>query len=83
MSEKLISAIRQYRHNDSDEFVAGYDKQIIDKLFKAMQARIEELENGAIYFIREIKPHTPRAAPIWKPMYRQSPPVMARPRYGR
>ena len=44
MSEILISAMRQYRHNDSDEFVGGYDKPIIDKQFKTMQDRIEELE---------------------------------------
>tara|TARA_R110002126_G_scaffold14155_2_gene60095 strand:- start:456 stop:677 length:222 start_codon:yes stop_codon:yes gene_type:complete len=42
-----------------------------------------ELSDGFYYMKEDIKPHTPRAAPVWKPMYRQAPPVMARPRYGR
>lgn len=30
----LLSAIRQYRHNNSDGFVIAYDKEEIDKLFE-------------------------------------------------
>ena len=51
VSEILISAMRQYRHNDSDEFVAGYDKPIIDKQFKTMQDRIEELEEQLLFLV--------------------------------
>lgn len=32
--DTLNSALRQYRHNDSDEFVFGYDKEVIDELLK-------------------------------------------------
>ncbi len=30
--KRLEEALRQYRHNNSDEFVAGYDLQMIAKL---------------------------------------------------
>lgn len=41
----MKEAIRQFRHNNSDEFVFGYDKDIIDKELKALQKRVEELEH--------------------------------------
>lgn len=33
MSDKLISALRQYRHNNDDNFVACYDRAEADKIF--------------------------------------------------
>lgn len=35
IEEILLQALRQYRHNDNDEFVYGYDKPAIDKYLSA------------------------------------------------
>ena len=35
--ERLDEALRQYRHNNSDEFVAGYDLQLIAKLVEDLE----------------------------------------------
>ena len=40
----LLPALRQYRHNDSPEFLAGYDYAEVNKVYEALQARITELE---------------------------------------
>ena len=34
MSEKLISALRQCRNNNDDNFVAVYDRETTDKVFE-------------------------------------------------
>lgn len=40
----LSQALRQYRHNNSDEFVFGYDIETIDGALEVVAARIAELE---------------------------------------
>jgi|TARA_R110000764_G_scaffold38503_4_gene85352 cell division protein FtsB len=40
----MINAIRQYRHNDSDDFLIGYDCEEVNKVYEAMNKRITELE---------------------------------------
>jgi hypothetical protein len=40
----MINAIRQYRHNDSDDFLIGYDCEAVNKVYEAMNKRITELE---------------------------------------
>lgn len=42
MNKKLIPALRQFRHNDSDEFVSGYDMAIVDREFAALEKQIVE-----------------------------------------
>ena len=42
--EKMDAAIRQYRHNNSDGFVMGYDIAETAKIFASMQAEIEILK---------------------------------------
>jgi len=41
---KLTEALRQYRHNNSDDFVFGYDKEIIDQLFAALEQERDQLK---------------------------------------
>lgn len=38
-------ALRQYRHNNSDEFVFGYDIEITDKYVARLEAQVESLRN--------------------------------------
>ena len=63
--------------------VHAIDNIIPDWYTQQLDIGLFKLSNDKYYRRDEIKPHTPRSAPIWRPMYRQSPPVMARPRYGR
>lgn len=42
----LQPALRQYRHNDSDEFVIGFDRKEVEAVVDALFARIIELENN-------------------------------------
>lgn len=45
MTDKLISALRQYKHNDDDSgFVFGYDKEQADKVFMQLIDEITELK---------------------------------------
>lgn len=44
--EQLLPALRQYRHNNSDGFVAGYDKEVTEKLFADQQSKIDVLEKS-------------------------------------
>lgn len=46
--DKLNEALRQYRHNNSDEFVFGYDKDAIDRLVAELEAQLKEekLQHG-------------------------------------
>ncbi len=46
--EVLTAAIRQYRHNNSGEFVFGYDKELIDALIEKMGGEIGELKSDLI-----------------------------------
>ena len=48
--ETLNSAIRQFRHNNSDGFVMGYDRMEIDKIYSLMRDEITRLslENEAL-----------------------------------
>lgn len=42
MNEKLIPALRQFKHNDDSEgFVSAYDMAIVDREFAALEARAE------------------------------------------
>lgn len=38
---KLTEALRQYRHNKTDGFVFGYDKDIVDRLVTSLEAELE------------------------------------------
>ena len=40
----LLPALRQYRHNDSPEFLMGYDYTEVNKVYKVLQDEIAELE---------------------------------------
>lgn len=40
----LCAGARQYRHNNSDDFVKGYDAGFVENLFESQSARIAELE---------------------------------------
>jgi len=44
---KLIPALRQFRHNNSDEFVTGYDELETRKLFYELETQLSEA-NAAI-----------------------------------
>ena len=41
----LLPALRQYRHNDSPEFLMGYDCTEANKVYKVLQDSIAELES--------------------------------------
>lgn len=43
MKDELTSALRQYRHNNNDGIVFGYDKAIADSVVDAMDASIETI----------------------------------------
>lgn len=38
----LVDVLRQYRHNDSDEFVFGYDKAVTDRIIEDLINRYDE-----------------------------------------
>lgn len=40
----LLPALRQYRHNDSPEFLMGYDYTEVNKVYKVLQDEIAKLE---------------------------------------
>jgi len=43
MSDKLISAIRHYKHNDdSSGFVVAYDQQTTDKVIAELEKRLND-----------------------------------------
>ena len=44
----LLPALRQYRHNDSPEFLMGYDCTEANKVYKVLQDSIAELEKENI-----------------------------------
>ena len=44
MSKKLVSALRQYRHNNSDELVTAYDKEEADEVFMQLIDENTELK---------------------------------------
>lgn len=44
MSELLIPAIRQYRHNNSDDFVFGYDQDETDRTVAGLIKERDELK---------------------------------------
>lgn len=44
MSELLIPALRQYRHNNGDGFVFGYDKSETDRTVSALIKERDELK---------------------------------------
>lgn len=50
VKDLLMGAQRQYRHNNSDGFVCGYDMDDTEKVVGELLARIEHLENGLIDF---------------------------------
>lgn len=39
----LTEAVRQYRHNDSDELVFGYDEKVTNRIVAVLQAKIDVL----------------------------------------
>ena len=39
---KLQAALRQYRHNDSNDFVVGYDRAEVDKVFLALEEELQK-----------------------------------------
>lgn len=68
--KRLEEALRQYRHNNSDEFVAGYDLQLIAKLVDDLVQDNDDLRvqcGGMQLTIDELKAQKPAA---WKhPQY--------------
>ena len=51
MSEKLLyGAIRQFRHNNSDNFVMGYDVEETEKVVKSLKKDRELLEDLVLEF---------------------------------
>ena len=49
----LLSAIRQYRHNNSDEFVMAYDLNETDVIFKRFEEIINLAKDGAELFVKK------------------------------
>ena len=52
MSDLLQPALRQYRHNNSDEFVFGYDLKETDKIVAQLEAcntKLEEYKKAALF----------------------------------
>ena len=45
----LLPALRQYRHNDSPEFLMGYDYTEVNKVHKGLQDKIAELEKEKLH----------------------------------
>ena len=50
LKDMLLPALRQYRHNNSDEFVAGYDKDDTVEIVSNLLRRIEKLSDALISF---------------------------------
>ena len=42
--KELQGFIRQYRHNNSDEFVMGYEIKGVDREFQSKQKKIDDLK---------------------------------------
>lgn len=52
---KLTEGLRQYRHNDYNGFVFGYDKEIIDRLFAALEQERDQLKAQNNLFRKAMK----------------------------
>lgn len=46
----LYPALRQYRHNNSDEFITGYDKEETDKIVSELLQQIDQLYKTIDYY---------------------------------
>ena len=61
--EILLPMVRQYRHNNSDGFVFGYDKEGTDRAVAALFAKQKELED-ALYRLVGVPERLLRGQPI-------------------
>ena len=52
--EILWSASRQYRHNNSDEFVCGFDRDETIKIVTTLAARVSELQAN-VEILRDVE----------------------------
>ena len=55
MSEKLTPALRQYRHNNSDGFVFGYDLKETKEVISKLNREVEEGEDRLVNAFQLIK----------------------------
>ena len=53
MNRLLISALRQYQHNDCSDLLSAYDAEETEKVVNALQRKIERLEKVLIKIYEE------------------------------
>ena len=51
----LIEAIRQFRHNNNDAFVTGYDVEIVQRILRELEVELENHKRAVDKMINECK----------------------------